>query len=896
MSSRTDQAGWKHGLIADQPLERIAIWQDKFILQNVLGPQGQVLHKIIDLTGNRPCFIDKLQKTSLDSAQLIKVTLKPKSKPLLARKPEAGTTFTVLAGSTSNPTMAGVTSATYTVRATNHGAELAAAGMGGGNLQIERLVALSDVHLIAPGKNMNAQQRLDAEFYEVEPAAVAPAKPSDTRDAANTHVPVINEVEAPEKAPGSSRTSSPTRRLARSMRLSQQWLASAERIWAKVALSPKPTEAKPSDKQSADLKSTPANVSKAMPSTTTKTASRTQRTSDTNAEIRKAWLWGNVALHQEPGEGKTKGQDATGEALYLDNRGPGKSLTKIYQRDPTEKIYLPGPLPPAWVENEDVVITAAGVLNMNQETDQAWVEGSGTLVQLADRGFLTDKAPTEPADEPEARGDSAEAENDRTAVAIRRTTVPGTEPRKLSASSVTLDDANAYPSADPPVDHKPKTRAGQLITEKVPMTIGFSDGMDFTGKTRDPEGRPAARADFYGIVTAQMEDALLHSEEKMIAYTDREVPLAQLGAMSQAKATPTRDDGGDMHANEDVEAEPKPEISLIYAYRNAVAISRKVDTDSPRVLQQQRIEADDILAYDRRTGDFQVPHKGIVYLYDRSDDNAQSPAINSDTRSASDRQATTTTRRPVTPTSSRVPNPSAENSSASTKKHTTAGQTSEGSATSDVAPLVLTQIHFAKGMIGRFGTGKENDKTETRWAEFYGNVQAARAKVRDTRVILNQDKLPPDGFFMTGQTLRVITEPPPVGSPPSTPARNYLKAWENAYVSTSDKAVQADIITYDSYKDLIYAYGENGRNVIFAEQYAPGQQTQPGSAKAIQLNPKTGALHLVDSDTVRTIDKNTGVRPSPALAPDPYAKPKKKIKKPYKLPAGNLERRGFTGQ
>ena len=33
------------------------------------------------------------------------------------------------------------------------------------------------------------------------------------------------------------------------------------------------------------------------------------------------------------------------------------------------------------------------MIQMNQETDQAWVSGPGTLTQLAARGFLTDKAP-----------------------------------------------------------------------------------------------------------------------------------------------------------------------------------------------------------------------------------------------------------------------------------------------------------------------------------------------------------------------------------------------------------------------------------------------------------------------------------------------------------------------
>ena len=124
-----------------------------------------------------------------------------------------------------------------------------------------------------------------------------------------------------------------------------------------------------------------------------------------NAEIRMVWMWGNVALHQDPkkdkdkprdGSAERKGQDASGEALYLDNRGTNKAISYVYQRDPTEKIYLPGPLPPARVENDDMKISAAGMIQMNQETDQAWVYGPGTLTQLAARGFLTDKSSSEP--------------------------------------------------------------------------------------------------------------------------------------------------------------------------------------------------------------------------------------------------------------------------------------------------------------------------------------------------------------------------------------------------------------------------------------------------------------------------------------------------------------------
>jgi hypothetical protein len=129
-----------------------------------------------------------------------------------------------------------------------------------------------------------------------------------------------------------------------------------------------------------------------------------------------------------------------------------------------------------------------------------------------------------------------------------------------------------------------------------------------------------------------------------------------------------------------------------------------------------------------------------------------------------------------------------------------------------------------------------------------------------------------------------------------------LKAWEKAYVKNIDKefrtnVIQADVVTYDSDKDLIYAVGEHGRLVNYAQQYAAGQPASPGSARAVQLNPKTGALHLIESNSVQLIDKNTGVRPGLVSAPDPNAKPKKKPPRPMnRLPYSNIERKGFTGQ
>jgi len=104
------------------------------------------------------------------------------------------------------------------------------------------------------------------------------------------------------------------------------------------------------------------------------------------------------------------------------------------------------------------------------------------------------------------------------------------------------------------------------------------------------------------------------------------------------------------------------------------------------------------------------------------------------------------------------------------------------------------------------------------------------------------------------------------------------------------------VITYDSYKDLIYAYGEQGRQVLVAQQYAPLQPATRSSARAWQFNPKTHASYAVDSSTVMMVDKKTGTRPTAAKALDPNAKPPKKKKQQYRLAPSNIERRGFTGQ
>ena len=157
--------------------------------------------------------------------------------------------------------------------------------------------------------------------------------------------------------------------------------------------------------------------------------------------------------------------------------------------------------------------------------------------------------------------------------------------------------------------------------------------------------------------------------------------------------------------------------------------------------------------------------------------------------------------------------------------------------------------------------------------------------------------LPEDGFYMTSQILRLIQEPPPAGSPESTPARTFIKAWDDVIVNKGESAVvQSDIATYDSDSDKLYAYGEGDRGVALAQQYGVGQPASPAYGKAVQFNVKTGTFRFINSDAVQFFDKKTGSRPGKVPPPDPNTPKKKKNKQLFKVPNQNVERRGFTGQ
>lgn len=144
-----------------EPVEQIAIWQDELTVQNFLGPDSQLLQKKVTLTGSRPSFVDSVKKTSIDSAQIIYVWLKPKpsSKPKETSPATAPDGDAARTPATGQDAFAVASAPAGDAQAANQAKNDTGMGLslGGGGLQIEHLQAFVDVHFLAPGKKMDAR-------------------------------------------------------------------------------------------------------------------------------------------------------------------------------------------------------------------------------------------------------------------------------------------------------------------------------------------------------------------------------------------------------------------------------------------------------------------------------------------------------------------------------------------------------------------------------------------------------------------------------------------------------------------------------------------------------------------------------------------------------------------
>ena len=326
-------------------------------------------------------------------------------------------------------------------------------------------------------------------------------------------------------------------------------------------------------------------------------------------------------------------------------------------------------------------------------------------------------------------------------------------------------------------------------------------------------------------------------------------------------------------------------------------------------MQRQVIDGEHVI-YEKLTGNFFAQpgpgQLGRVYLYSREGEDP----IGNPTPAPVPGPSTTADRRTIRPTANPTAQPvpirrGTEVVGRNTSSPATPGVNAAAASAKDKAqaknappakpafgPLKVTQVVYADEMHGRFGTGKERDTTETRWADFFGDVEVLHAPALNEFAIFDLDNPPADATILTAQTVRVVSEPPPPGS--NTGARSFLKAWDNANAETIDTTIQADKITYDSSKELFYAYGELDQ-VYLVQQKFVGQPPVTASGSAVKYNRRTGESQVVDPKSIQFVDDKFGIRPGRALREEEPKKGKKPLV-PFRGPGrAHFERKGFNG-
>ena len=854
----------------NKPVERRARWQDQLTLQDIKVTEkadpkvarsvpAEGVRKLITLTG-QPRFEEVPSKTTLDARSTLVLRLKPKA-PIEANDVTKDGKGTAIAARTAE----------------------GAAAPAKETFEIENLVAIDDVHLIAPGQNLHARNRLDAVFSP-DPSIVRAGATTTAKPAANASTKTKTTAPAAAKPAASDGDTSKTKAKPEPEKPPEpSATAIADRVWARVYLKPKEPNG-----------AGPAVV-----------AAGPQGIGGQNADIDKVYLRGNVSFHKDPDIGKLKGTDIKGEAIDLFSQGKtrqGDKLNKfiVYHIDPSPKTVrktsaparvplkdqAAGKLDPvmedltplARVETDEMTIEGE-VISLDQASNLAVADGRGSLTTMTNPGLLNEKAASIDGEETDGEvvaeqgRDDADLENlDTEVVQVELADPPARQAK----------------TKDQPVAKTPPKK-------KTPLKITWKQGMKFLGNSVDQQGRAVAVAEFYEKVHAFTDEADLKCDDVMRVYMDKIVKLMP------AKPAPRNPDGT---------KPPEParaDIATIECVENVVVVNLKFDEATKATVQKQLIEGG-YLIYQKATGKFRVPGAGIVYLYEieKPDDKAklkvgQAQDADKPKRGPADAKII----RTAGPQSPPLPRPNG-GIPAPVVGHGTAGRDmrvlnpDKPSGTprrpavpAKVYPLILTTVKFKRDMIGRFGTGGANDKQETRWADFFGDVESIRGVVKNFEATLDPDA-PPDGAqFLTAQIMRVISEPN--RTDPKAPPRYLLRAWENAYATVDDRTIQADTISFDSKDDKFYAYGLEGRNVVIAQQT---QQGQPGSVvdgRAAYYNHKTGASELIDASKISLLDAKTGQRPIVEQPVDPKLKPVRPMRSKFRNPRNSTERKDFRG-
>jgi hypothetical protein len=657
--------------------------------------------------------------------------------------------------------------------------------LGTGSSRVERVQARRDVVLTTPGKTARARESLDAPFEEL---VVAPPPPPDPNAPPPPPAPVVVEAEPVKADPGPETT------------------ILADRIWAKVLQLP-----------------------------------------GGKADLIEARLRGGVAVDQAGTVEKPRGTHAKGEAMDVVSVGKGLMKFKSLSTDPsalTDNTRLAAlgskrlvPRPYSTIQTDDYFIAGPNI-GLDQSNDFAWVNGPGQLVQMAERGFLSDK---------------------------------GLRERKKALSKMT--------------DEERKKEA----SKKEPLTIVWSENMRFNGRSADPDGNPAGKAEFYGNVVATTEEQRMGGDE-LRTWTDRPVSLVPprgsrpkgglaggLGGFDQVVPVAANSEDLPRSAGSETD-EPKPELARVEVKSRSKWVAGDIkqgvhvvtirrDEITGEVVEKQYLEGQEV-HYNKRTGNYSVPDAGIVRIWKRQ---------------VVEDKATHTAAKPVS------------------------GRPRDAEAAKPAKPPVygpsweLTKIQFKDGMRGRLGMAKDEEDPETRTADFYGAVKAVNGRLSDDSggSAMNRDhdfdNRRQGSKYITADALRIVDVPPSKAEKAKgAQARQYMTAEDNAQTRDDTHNITADILTYDTQKGQFWAFGKDGRPAEMNEQKRIGHGVSRTPGSALRYN-KDGSFEVIDPASI-TLYEGQGIRPSIAplpAGPLPKIKPKRPPLRPP--PRSNSERRDFRG-
>ena len=415
-----------------------------------------------------------------------------------------------------------------------------------------------------------------------------------------------------------------------------------------------------------------------------------------------------------------------------------------------------------------------------------------------------------------------------------------------------------------------KARATAKPRPKEQLVITWTESMTFLGKSQDLEGRPAAKIEFRGTTRdVQSVDGRREFRRGVVAQMPESTILCDSMDVYLDQTVVLNKEVGGPKSKSDEPGSADPQISMIDCKGKNIAANGSVKVPGVDIINEKFLEGGEIkerqrlrgihIAYDKRTGAFEAPGPGTSWLYKRKGGDAKN-----------------------------VP-----------KVGTTAPAAKGG-----LPPLELTKIKYSEGMRGRFGVGKDLVDTQDREAQFVGNVEAANAVVDTKNSDIDFDRpRRGDYVFLSSDDLHVFSEPPPINS--KAPARQLLNARGNAAAQNLNERnecsiILADLITYDSSNELIYAYGQDGKEVSVTKSDSPGQPGLKTSGNSLRYNKKTHESEFKDPSAISFADKATGIRTKPFF-PDIGGSPNaptpiKPQRIPFqKVPRQSTERKSFTG-